>query len=67
MKFSSRDYNELAVYQQIKEAGRRLFNSQGYENTTIFDVIAKLQMREHEFYLYFKSKDELLEAIWSES
>lgn len=67
MKLSSRGYNELAVYQQIKEAGSRLFDSQGYGNTTISDVIAKLKMREHEFYLYFKSKDELLEAIWSES
>ena len=67
MKFSSRGYNELAVYQQIKEAGSRLFDAQGYENTSVSDVIAKLQIREHEFYLYFKSKDELLEAIWSES
>ncbi len=67
MKFSNRHYNELAVYQQIKEAGCHLFNSQGYENTSVSDVVAKLQMREQEFYLYFKSKGELLEAIWSES
>jgi len=67
MELPNKEYNGLGVYQQIKEAGRRLFISQGFENTSVFEVMDKLQMKENEFYQYFKTKDQLLEVIWSES
>lgn len=67
MKVSVRNGTELAGYEQIKEAGCRLFHSQGYDNTSVKDVINKLQIRKQEFYRYIKLEDGPLEAIWSES
>ena len=55
------------LYNQIKEAGCTLFQSQGFDNTTVSDIVQKLQIREQDFFFYFKSVDELLEVVWSES
>ena len=59
--------SESILYNQIKEAGCTLFRSQGFENTSVTDIVQKLQIREQDFFLYFKSVDELLEVVWSES
>ena len=48
---------------EIVSASRSLFLSQGYENTTIQDVMNKLQIAKGTTYHYFKSKEELLEAV----
>lgn len=48
---------------EIVSASRSLFLSQGYENTTMQDVMAKLQIAKGTTYHYFKSKEELLEAV----
>ncbi|MFW2367394.1 MAG: TetR/AcrR family transcriptional regulator [Desulforhopalus sp.] len=59
--------NESVMYNQIKEAGCTLFKSQGFDETSVADVVQKLQIREQDFFLYFKSMGELLEVVWSES
>jgi AcrR family transcriptional regulator len=48
---------------EIILASRLLFLSQGYENTTMQDVMNKLQIAKGTTYHYFRSKEELLEAV----
>ena len=55
------------IKNQIKEAATVLFRSQGYENTTVIQLVQKIQIEEQIFYSYFQSLDELLEVVWSES
>lgn len=62
-----RFWDELHLYSQMKEAGRELFTSKGFENTSVSDLIQKLDIEEQTFYEYFESLDHLLEVIWSES
>ena len=59
--------NESVIYNQIKETGCTLFKSQGFDETSVTDLVQKLQIREQDFFIYFKSMDELLEVVWSES
>lgn len=49
--------------QEIVEAARDLFDRQGYRNTTIADVMDHLGIAKGTIYHYFKSKEELLEAV----
>jgi len=65
MKFGRGDDSDM--YSQIKETACVLFRSQGFENTSVTDLIAKVQIEEQTFFLYFQSMDELLEVVWSES
>ncbi|NGX59604.1 MAG: HTH-type transcriptional repressor KstR2 [Chlamydiae bacterium] len=48
---------------EIVKASRELFLKQGYENTTMQDVMTKLQIAKGTTYHYFKSKEALLEAV----
>lgn len=48
---------------EIILASRSLFLSQGYESTTMQDVMTKLRIAKGTTYHYFKSKEELLEAV----
>lgn len=48
---------------EIILGSRDLFLSQGYENTTMQDVMTKLRIAKGTTYHYFKSKEELLEAV----
>lgn len=48
---------------EIISASRKLFLSQGYDSTTMQDVITKLQIAKGTIYHYFKSKEELLDAV----
>ena len=57
----------LNIYEQIKEAARVLFWSQGFKSTSVTDLVEYLQIEEHTFFNYFQSMDELLEVVWSES
>ena len=59
--------NESIMYNEIKEAGCTLFRSQGFEETSVVDLVQKIHIREQDFYIYFRSIDELLEFVWSES
>ncbi len=48
---------------EIVSAGRNLFLKQDFENTTMQDVMTKLQIAKGTVYHYFKSKEELLKAV----
>jgi AcrR family transcriptional regulator len=48
---------------EIITAARRLFATRAYENTTMQDVIEELGIAKGTIYYYFKSKEELLDAV----
>jgi AcrR family transcriptional regulator len=48
---------------ELIDCARRLFLSQGYEKTTINDVISATGLSKGAFYHHFRSKEDLLEAI----
>ena len=52
---------------EIIAAARELFHTQGYEKTTIRHVMEKLGIAKGTIYHYFRSKEELLEAVVSET
>jgi len=54
------------TYQQILEASTKLFFTQGYEKTSIQDILDELKMSRGVVYYYFKSKKEILDAIASQ-
>ena len=51
------------TYQQILEASTKLFFTQGYEKTSIQDILDEMKMSRGVVYYYFKSKKEILDAI----
>ena len=51
------------TYQQILEASTKLFFTQGYEKTSIQDILDEVKMSRGVVYYYFKSKKEILDAI----
>lgn len=51
----------------IVQTARELFDSQGFDNTTIHDLIDRLDISDTLFFAHFQSLDELLEIVWSES
>jgi AcrR family transcriptional regulator len=50
----------------ILETARFLFRQQGFDRTTLKDITEKLEVSESVITMYFASKDDLLEAVWSE-
>lgn len=48
---------------EIIDASEELFFSKGYDNTTINDILDKVEIGKGTFYHYFKSKEEVLDAI----
>lgn len=48
---------------EIMDASELLFTSKGYEQTTINDILAKVEIGKGTFYHYFKSKEEVMDAI----
>jgi AcrR family transcriptional regulator len=48
------------------ETARFLFQRQGFDQTTLKDIADSLKLSEAVIAGYFASKDDLLEAIWSE-
>ncbi len=51
---------------QIMEAARQLFEAQGYDYTTLEDITERLKINDRQILVFFSSKDDLLEAVWSE-
>ena len=51
---------------QIMATARQLFHAQGYDHTTLEDISKQLKINDHEVCNVFRSKDDLLEAVWSE-
>lgn len=52
--------------QKIMETARFLFQLQGFDQTNLQDIADRLNLSEASIAVYFSSKDDLLEAIWSE-
>lgn len=50
----------------IKSTARRLFSRDGYEQTTVENILNELSLPDNLFFSLFPSKDELLEELWSE-
>ncbi|WP_435886114.1 TetR/AcrR family transcriptional regulator [Streptomyces erythrochromogenes] len=48
---------------EIVAAARRLFESRGYDDVTMNEVVADLAVAKGTVYHYFRSKEELLEAV----
>ena len=48
---------------ELIDCAQRLFLSQGYERTTINEVISATGLSKGAFYHHFRSKEDLLEAI----
>lgn len=48
---------------EILDAAEILFDTKGYAQTTINDILDQLHIAKGTFYHYFKAKDELMEAI----
>jgi AcrR family transcriptional regulator len=48
---------------EIVKAARHLFQSRGYDDTSMQDVMEYLSIAKGTIYYYFKSKEELLEAV----
>lgn len=48
---------------QIVEAADRLFYRQGFEHTSFSDIAEDVQISRGNFYYYFRTKDEILDAV----
>lgn len=58
-----REQNRLRNRQAILTAARICFQDQGYENTTIRDLIQKTDLASGTFYNYFRSKQDIFAAL----
>jgi AcrR family transcriptional regulator len=56
-----KDYDER--YAEFLEAAQQLFFSQGYERTTVQEIIDTVGVAKGTFYYYFGSKQAVLEAV----
>jgi AcrR family transcriptional regulator len=48
---------------EILDAAEQLFMKKGYEQTTVNDILAKVEISKGAFYHYFKSKEEAMDAV----
>jgi AcrR family transcriptional regulator len=51
------------IRQQIVDAANQLFYQQGYNHTSFSEIAGAANVPRGNFYYYFKSKDEILEAV----
>lgn len=56
-------YNKSNTRDKIMKAGLELFLSQGYEETTISQIVQKSETSRSAFYHHFHGKDELLFSV----
>lgn len=59
--------SKAANRRAILEAGRRVFARIGFEATTVRDIIRETDLAAGTFYNYFKSKEEVFQAIAEDS
>lgn len=52
-----------AIRKKIVETADALFYQQGFANTSFLDISGALGMSKGNFYYYFKSKDDILDAV----
>jgi Transcriptional regulator len=48
---------------EIMDAAEYLFENKGYEETSVNDILQRAGIAKGTFYYYFKSKDEILDAV----
>jgi len=48
---------------EILDTSERLFTTKGYNQTTILDILNEIGIAKGTFYYYFKSKEEVMDAI----
>lgn len=48
---------------EIMDAAEYLFITKGYEQTTVNDILARVEIGKGTFYHYFKSKEEVMNAV----
>ena len=60
MKMKTRKANREVVRNKIIKISRRLFLEQGYENTTVRQVLKKASLSTGSLYHFFKNKEEIL-------
>lgn len=48
---------------EIIDVSERLFNENGYDNTSISDIVKTIGIAQGTFYYYFKTKEDVLDAI----
>lgn len=63
---SAMDATAPPLRETIKSTARRLFAAEGYDQITIERILEELALPRTRFLTLFLSKDELLEALWSE-
>ncbi len=56
-----KDYDDRR--NQILDVSEELFYSKGYEKCTINDILKEVKIAKGTFYYYFKSKEEVLDAV----
>ncbi len=57
----AKDHHERR--QEFLDTARELFYAQGYEETSVTDILNKLDLSKGTFYHYFRSKEELLDQL----
>jgi len=67
LKTGKRARSKAANRKAILEAARAVFARIGYEATTVRDIIRETELAAGTFYNYFKSKEEVFEAIAGDS
>ncbi len=60
----SKEYDERK--KEIMDTSMKLFTEKGYEDTSVNLIIKTIGLSKGAFYYYFKSKEELLDAVVSE-
>ena len=48
---------------EILDAAEKLFSAKGYEAATVNDILAAVNIAKGTFYYYFKSKEDVLDAL----
>jgi AcrR family transcriptional regulator len=62
-KANKRDVTKEANRAAILEAGRAVFAELGYDSTNVRDIIRRTPLASGTFYNYFKSKEEVFQAL----
>jgi len=61
----TKEYDERK--NEILNTAEKLFHSKGYEKCTVNDIIKEVAIAKGTFYYYFKSKEEVLDAVVSKN